>query len=338
MSETSAIRAATLVALVATLGVTTAHWVTAHRTNEQLTNEISRLTREQGELARAVQLFRFERGSKGLGATALIEQLRFWAPLLDLSTTPQREINAIQAKVADILQAFEDIGKDAYDPTLAAFRQAKPTQEDELRRWLLEAMIRVDRDRARELLATCVRGWEFDVTPRVRLIAGHQLLDLDKPHAAKLLSEIMRYESGKGIDRSRLSPELQQKLAALPAPPEQMKMFFNLVDLFVATGAADVEEQLLVVATRPDQDLTTVQTCVKHLGQLRAKRASKAIRKLFDAPPEMTINPIFQNHCLDAIAAIDGAEACDYFREQLRRGPDERVLAKLQDLLKTHCK
>lgn len=331
-------RAATLVALVATLGITTTHWVTARHATTELTKQIERLAGEQAELARAVQLFRFERGSKGLGATALIEQLRFWAPLLDLSSTPQREINAIQTKVADILRAFEDIGKDAYEPVLAAFRQAKPTQDDELRRWLLEAMIRVDRDRARELLATCVRGWEFDVTPRVRMIAGQQLLEIDKPQAAKLLSEIMRYETGKGIDRSRLTPELQQKLAALPTPPQPMKMFFNLVDLFVATGAADVEEQLLVVATRPDQDLTTVQSCVKHLGQLRAKRASKTIRKLFDAPPEMTINPIFQNHCLDAIAAIDGAEACDYFREQLRRGPDERVLNKLQDLLKAHCK
>ena len=68
-----------------------------------------------------------------------------------------------------------------------------------------------------------------------------------------------------------------------------------------------------------------VQSCVKHLGQLRAKRASKPIRKLFDAPPDMTIHPIFQNHCLDAIAAIDGAAACGHFREQLRHATHHRV-------------
>lgn len=338
MSEPRGGRAALVVLLLACLGVSVAHWLDQRSATARLLEGLDRLNQEQARLERAVQLFRFERGSKGLGVHALIEQLRHWAPLLDVSTTAQRELPGIEAKVRDILSALQDLGADAYGPLLDAFRTAESGKDDELRRWLLEGMLRVDRARSLDLAATCLRGWEFAATPRLRTIAGQMLLDHDKPRAAKLLSEILGYESSKGIDRSRLTPDQQKALAAITPAPQPMRMFFNLVDLFVAAGASDTEERLLVVATRPDQDLITVQTAVKHLGKLRAKNAGRAIRKLFEAPPEMAVNPIFQNHCLDAIAEIEGPSACEYFKDQLRRGPDERVSAKLQDLIKTHCR
>ncbi len=304
---------------------------------DDLASRAAALEASQARVERAMQLFRFERGSKGLGVTALLEHLRHWAPLLSLSTTPQREIGAIQERVDDLTKAFEAIGADAYEPLVAAFKNAAPT-EDDLRKWLITTLPRLDRARGIALLEETVRGVDRSVSPRIRVHAANVLLETDKERLGRVLGELLTYESAAGIDPTRLPAGLREAFGAAQLVPERMPMFFNFIDLFVATGASDVEEKLIMVAGRQDHDLATVQACVKQLGDLRSVRGVKVIKRLYDRPPEMMVNPIFQGHCLDAIGRIEGAGACDYFKEMLRRGPDERVHAKLTELIKTHCR
>ncbi len=338
MPETRAGRAFVVVVTLSTLAATLLAWLDLRQRSTALTAKVTDAIGAQERLERAVQLFRFERGSKGLGVTALIEQLRFWAPLLDLSTTPQREIAPIQERVDDILSALDDIGKDAFGPLHGEFKKSEPGKDDELIRWLLLAMSRVDAERGKDLLAACLRGFEVPVTSRIRVIAAERLLELDRARTASILAEILAYESSSGIDSTRMSVEMQAKYAAAKIQPPPMRMLFNLVDILVKSSAPNLEDHLIMVASRQGQDRMTVQACVRYLGELKAPRAVRVIKKLFDTPPELIINPIFQNHCLDAIAQIEGGGACDYFRELLRAKPDERVQAKLQQLIKTHCR
>lgn len=320
-------------ALLAALG---ASWWNLRAEIAGLQARTDALERSLQGVERAVQLFRFERGSKGLGVTALLEHLRHWAPLLSLSTTPQREIPAIRETVEDLLRAFEAVGADALPALLAAFHAAK-ADEDDVRKWLLAAIPRIDRERGLALLEESVRGIDRAISPRIRVHAANLLLELDKARLGKILGELLTYESATGIDPTRLPYGLRDAFAAAKLPPQRMPMFFNFIDLFVATGASDVAEKLIMVASRPDHDLATIQACVKQLGELRSEHAVKVLKKLYDSPPEMMINPIFQGHCLEAIGKIEGSAGCAYFKEMLRRGPDERVQAKLNDLIKTYC-
>jgi hypothetical protein len=338
MSETRAPRAfATFLPIVLVLVLIAAVWLDLRRRTDALAERVAAAAEAQEQVARAVQLFRFERGSQGLGVAALIEQLRYWAPLLGLATTPKAELPRIQQRVDDILTAFGDIGPSAFDPLLRTFHAATPGSDDELIRWVLRAMSAVDQERSEDVLVACARGIDFPVSGPIRVHAAGRLLELDKPKAAQLMSEIVGYESAGGIDLHRMPPELRQKLTGSKVAPQPLRMFFNFIDILAASGAVDVEDKLIMAASRPDQDRMTVQTCVVHLGNLQSARAVKTIKRLYEAPPEMAINPIFQNHCLDAIAKIEGAAACDYFRDLLRKGPDERVASKLKDLIKTHC-
>jgi len=337
MSESRAPRALLTVLVLLVLGATVAAWFDLRRRTDGLAESLTKAAEAQERLERAVQLFRFERGSKGLGVAALIEQLRYWAPLLDVSTTPQHEIPRIKQRVDDILSAFGDLGADAFDPLLAAFHAAVPGKDDELIRWLLQAMTTVDAERGKDLLVKCLRGFELPVSARVRVLAANRLVELEPAVAARVLGQIVEYESASGIDPHRLPADLQARVAAAKVPMAPMRMFFNFIDALVRAKPENLEDQLIMVATRPNEDRMTVQSCVKYLGDLKSQRAVKALKRLYESPPEMTMNPIFQNHCLDAIGKIEGAAACDYFRDSLRRRPDETVIAKLQELIKTYC-
>src|SRR5690606_41664404 len=100
--------------VVLAVAATVATWLNVRRTHRETERRIADLAQAQQRLERAVHLFRLERGSKGLGVTAPLEQLRHWAPLLQLSTTPQHQLPAIQERADDILLALEDHGADAF--------------------------------------------------------------------------------------------------------------------------------------------------------------------------------------------------------------------------------
>ena len=101
-------------------------------------------------------------------------------------------------------------------------------------------------------------------------------------------------------------------------------------------GHADPQAVLRILNRRRDYDLMTLQEAIKSLGILRCEEAVAPIKDLFETPPR-EFHPMFRNHCLDAIASIQGSAACDYFKEVQRREKRDIVLKKLVDLIKKNC-
>jgi hypothetical protein len=232
---------------------------------------------------------------------------------------------------------MRDLGADAEQPLRRAFVEAKPGVEDERRKWLLRALLAVAPARGRELALETVRGFDFPVNPRIRFFAAQLMLEHDKVALGNLLGDILDYESVNGVQGQRLPPEQLKRYSASSLAGQRSPLFHNFVDLYVACGIPNADGKLIGVASRPDQDLVTVQKCVKHLGDLESQRAVPLIVRLFERPPEMQANPIFQNHCLDALAKIQGANVCQFLKDTLRRQDSELVQNKLKDLIKQHC-
>jgi hypothetical protein len=301
-------------------------------------DETRRLADRLGAVEQTLQLLRFEQQSKtGLGITALLEQLRHWAPQLAMATTTQAQLPAIQGHVNAILEAFHAIGPSALPQLLDEFRKVQPGSDEEIQKWLLRAMREVDLARAKDVLADCVRGLEVTVSPGIRLFAASELIGVDRELAGEVLRRILQTESYRGIDVHRMDPQVRAKYpnAAQQLPP--FSGFWNFVQLFVATKHPDVEQTLLGLIERSaEHDLLTLQECVKSLGELRSRDAVKAIENLFEAPPR-GYTPMFRNHCLDALASILGREACPYFQSALQRETLDTVRTKLADLINRDC-
>ncbi len=291
------------------------------------------LAKEVADLRRVVQLLRFERGGRA-GPSTLIEQLAHWAPKLHNAQTPAAEIPEIQRRVNDLLEGLEACGSDAWPALHKAFGVTRAEHEDDLRHWLLVAMLRVDRARGTEMLARAVRGVDLQVTPRLRLLAADELIKVDKGLAGRVLHEVLNSQSAAGLNTSRMPPEVAAKLAPEILASAAWTGFFNLIPRYVATGDADTVPTLLAILGRSEHDLTTLQECVKQLGTLQAKDAVPRIQELFANPPQIPDNPIFKNHCLDAIVAIEGAAARPWLTRVQREERLELVQKKLADLLK----
>lgn len=291
----------------------------------------------RGELQavqRTLHLLRLERGSKGLGIEALLEQLRHYAPLLDRSTTPRVEVPAIEARVREILSAMEGLGPEATRRVEQAFLAETGTDQDEYRKWLLVAATRLDPIRGKVLLARVIRALDLPVSARLRWLACDEMVRVDAQQAGLVLRELLRSESARGVQRDRLPPELRATVVEQFALRTAASGFHNFVARYADTKDPDLVATLLMVIGRQEHDLPTIQECVKVLGQVRAREASEAIRKLFQSPPAVQDNPLFRNHCLDAIAAIDGSSATEWFEAMLRAEKHELVRNKLVDLLK----
>jgi hypothetical protein len=286
---------------------------------------------------RTLQLYRFEQQSKaGLGFPALLEQIRFWAPQAAVATTPEVKLPVIEKQLRDVCAAVVALGPEAFVLLEEAFRQSQPGTDYEVRRWLLTAMIEVDKARAKEFLASVAQGLGVPVSPRLRLFASDRLLELDPALAAQVLEQILSVETHRGLDPERVAPAV---LAEHPDAVENLvpyRGFSGFIQRYVATGHAN--EQILVrILTRwRDHDLMTLQEAVKALAALHSADAVEPIKELFETPPR-GFTPMFRNYCLDALADIMGADACSYLKEALRREQNETVITKLTDLIKKSC-
>ena len=146
---------------------------------------------------------------------------------------------------------------------------------------------------------------------------------------------ILEFESANGITRP-LHPHFRNQPEAVIST-NRIPDFFNFISRFVASGHPDVDGVLRQIIGRAEHDRMTYQECVKELGRMRTRLAADRIRELFEKPPFRERSPIFQNHCLQAIADIEGQEACSYFEEQLMKVDDKNVVTKLQSLVKQLC-
>jgi len=305
----------------------------------EMSAAVDRLAAQSEHQSKVLQLFRLERQSKSsMGIAALLEQLRFWGPSYFQATTPGVQLPQIKERLTSILDAMEALGTDVAFPALVAeFRSTDAERDDALREWLLRAMAQVDRPKAVEFLDKAVRGYDFAVSPRLRLFAAKELVRLDKSRAAVRLAEILQRETFRGIDQQRMPPNKREEMMKIAGNITGSPGFFNLIDAYVATDDPDREQILLIVIGRTrEHDMLTIQAAVKALGQIGTERSVATLKKVFEHPPA-NFSPMFRNHCLDAIANIQGAAACDYFRKLLRQEQRQIVTGKLNDLIKRHC-
>jgi hypothetical protein len=289
------------------------------------------------QVERAIQLYRFEQTSNaGLGIEALLEKLGHWAPQLDSAMTPAAELPLVEGRIRELLEAVRGLGPSA-GPEIE--RRYHAAGGDELRKWLLRAALAADPPRGKELLVRTLRALEFKASQRLREFAADALLEIDRPAAGTVLRDILGYESSVGIDERRIPREYLERFPeALFAHAGGSPGFFNFIPRYVASGDPAREETLIMLLSRQGHDLLTVQECVKQLGAMRSRAAAPKIQQLYDSPPEITQNPIFQRHCLDAIAECLGKDACDWLAEKQRAERNELLAAKLTELRQRLCR
>jgi hypothetical protein len=300
--------------------------------------------RRQGEtidrLEAAVQLFRIEQSSEGQGVEALLEKLAEFAPHMQAQSALTYEY---QPRMEEILRAFGALGSESFPKILAAYRNSEKNEEDELRKWLLSAAVRVDPDRAEGFLVKVLRGLDpthvsLAITPRNRANAAQELVSLDKERhsqvAGEVLAEIFSYESVRGVNPAKVPHHLRGQV---PDVGMDSSGFDLLLNWFLATEYPDKEVVLIQILNGPEHKLITKQTCVKELGELGSRPAADSIRKLYLNDPDAQGNPIFLNYCLDSLGMILRSEACEFFREQQREVKNELVLENLRTLLLEYC-
>jgi len=309
--------------------------------HNSLGNRLDTMSTRIGKVEQAVQLYRFEQSiEQGLGMTALVEQIRHWAPLLGSASTPIIAIPKIKQRLDDVYSAMLAIDqKEAMDRLIREFESCEPGAEDEIALWILRGMTRIDAPRSSDFIGRVIEGFDFRVSSRLRLMAADVLLLVDTDHAGERLHRVLERESHRGLSLDRVPPDLRSRITNGAGQIPSYPGFFNFVSRYVMTGHKDIEATLMMILGRKEHDLTTVQACVKELGAMKSNLALEQIQKLFEVPPNHSDNPIFRNHCLDAISKIfgPGNKACSYFQNALRHEQSGLVQNKLKGLIKTHC-
>lgn len=305
-------------------------WVDLRSRLDRLDDRVQKLNESSSHLSETMQLYRLEQSSKqGLGLSALLDQLCYWAPRLSNAATPAAERPAIQERLVAIVEAMR-----ALDPHHTGDRllTALASSDDpEVQRWLLRTLVEIDRDRGMEVLDRIVRGLDMHASPVLRIFAADELTRLDRERAGRALRAVLTAETHRGVDASRLTAGDRERLTA--APTGNNEQFYLFVDRYVATGDPEASEVLLMILGRANEhDPLTVQEAVKALGKLHSSDAAQPIQNLFEVPPR-NMHPMFRTHCLDALAAIEGTGALDYFRTALHDEQSEMVRRKLEDLI-----
>lgn len=331
---------AAILALATALGLLGAGYLMyadLRRAADGLAQRVGEVEAHLAAQERTLQLYRFEQQSKaGLGFPALLEQIRFWAPQAAVATTPEVKLPVIEEQLRNVCAAMVALGPGAFALLEEAFCHSQPGTDHEVRRWLLTAMIEVDKARAKEFLATVAHGLGVQVSPRLRLFAADRLIELDPALAAQVLEQILTVETHRGLDPERVAPAT---LAEHPNAVENLvpyRGFSGFISRYVATGHANAQILVRILSRWRDHDLMTLQETVKALGALRSADGVEPIKQLFETPPR-GFTPMFRNYCLDALVEIMGADACSYLKDALRREQHETVITKLTELIKKSC-
>lgn len=298
---------------------------------DRVESALARIEPELQDLGRTAHLLRIEGRSQGRGIGAIVEQIDFWAPQLASVGTPHPAADRIESSLHEALEAVGALGEDAW-PTLMDALQATPRRDDETRKWLLLAAFRARPAQGRALLASVMRGTKLDPSPRLRFFAADELLRRDKQYAATVLKDILELESARGITRQvppGLAPEYERVIGTNAFPD-----FYNFIARFVRSGHPDTERVLRMILGRADHDKNTYREVIRALADLGSEPAVPRIKELYASPPDNYTDPLFMNVCVQAIADIQGADAREWLREQLRTVEIDTVRTKLQDLLK----
>lgn len=293
--------------------------------------KITAMEQRLGEILGEMTRFRIEQRAEGQGTDALIEKIATYAPALASASTAGPEFRFARKEMDAILTAVGSLGAAAFEPLRDRLVGLDPTAKFDEQKWLLEACAKADPQKGAVLAMKVLQGYHPDtpVTPRLRWYAGDLLLRLDQPLGQRVLREILSYESGRGID-----PQRAQMFGVTAGPMAQNSSgFFNFVAIYLRSEDPQLADTLMMVMGRAEHDLQTVQECVKALGELKEKRAANAIVKLYRNPPVISDNPLFLNHCLDALVKIQGRDAVDFLTAELPKTTNELVANKIKFLL-----
>ncbi len=313
------------------LGLWTHSTVSAHVLN--LESKVDSLNSSAQDMAATLRLLRLERGSSGLGTSALIEQIEHWAPLLESASTAAPEAKSIQDRLVDIIKASPALGDNAFAPLEAALAKSK---NDESRKWLARAAISTDRDLGVGLLNRLLRGTSYAPSARIRWWAADELLRTDKAIAGEVLAEVLTIESSRGL--RQLPPQLSKTYESYIQSAGGFPGFHNFIKYFYASEHKDRASILLQVLGQAEHDQMTYKDCVKYLGLLKAKTAVKTIENLYTNPRGREMqNPFLQEECLTALGEIQGSKACAFYDQALRTAQSERLITKLHYLKAQHC-
>ncbi len=309
-------------------------WITydTRSSSGELRKTVKHLSAELASVQSVLELLRLERGSQGLGATAIIEQIQHWAPLLQSAKTPATEASGIKGKLHAAIAAVTVLGTEA----APRFEQAlTASHDDEVRKWLLRACVAANPESGKQLTVALVRGTRHSPSARMRFIAADELLAQDKALCGEVLHDILLLESHQGITRP-VPPGLENDYSAM-IKGQQFPAFYNFISRFVVTEHADIEAVLLMILGRAEHDLMTYKECIRLLGARGSMRAVPRIEELYEHPPGIQLDPFLQIKCLDALAQIRGKDACEFFHKAARTASMEIVRKKLQHLIKLHC-
>ncbi|MCA8941270.1 MAG: hypothetical protein KDB80_01815, partial [Planctomycetes bacterium] len=291
-----------------------------------LAEHLDRQTKSFDGLESAVQLLRIESATELTGSAAVVAQIEHWAP--QLAKAPGMEVTQIREQLERTVTAAGELGPESFDE----FETAIDTTENAAcRHWLMQCLSHTDPRRAEATLAEMVRGLKHSPDSQTRLRAARILTDLDRVAAGEALRDVLLRESERGF--RDLPPQVAKRYEEF-VQKESFPMFFHFIGAFVETGVDSVEPTLLQILLNDTHGRMTYQECVKHLGELRSKPALERIKSLFYTPPFGFPEPIFKNTCLDAIAKIEGEDACEFFETALLEQQQPTVRSKLQDLIK----
>ncbi|HEU4417464.1 MAG TPA: hypothetical protein VFT55_00920 [Planctomycetota bacterium] len=279
------------------------------------------------EVLGEVTRIRIEQSTELKGPKGLLEKLRTYAPLVASSRTTDPDFKAAHKEIQNVLRAFQSIGEDAWAPIMARIGELRGDKDFDEARWLLEAAVRVDPKESKSILQQVLLG-RYLPSPRLRLQAARMLIDLDKPLAQSLLRQILTTESYRGTNPDR-APGNDGKVLDPSAQAQQG--FYNFVVWYLRSEDPQIDDTLLMVLGRIEHDLTTIQECVKELGERRCERAVEPIQKLFKNPPQQ--NPLFLKYCVDAIHKIQGDAARPWLEEAMRTTEVQSVADHIKKLL-----
>ncbi|MHC5066360.1 MAG: hypothetical protein ACYTG5_20580 [Planctomycetota bacterium] len=300
---------------------------------DELQTVFDSLIEEVHSTGDAVHLMRMERGSEGLGIQAVIEQIRFWAPQLQYSSTLAAEVPRLNKILEDCNRAIAAIGAEAFPAIEAAI--AENVDEDEARKALMKASYFADARLSEQLMERMLRGTQYSPSPRLRFIAADELLRVNRALAGQVLADILRSEAAMGVDR-RLDPQDPNAQYLNPMGVKPFPQFFNFIARFASSGYEDKESVLLMILGRPNHDINTYREVIRELAKLKSQDAVKYIKQLYERPPGIEIRPLFKVDCLQALADIQGREAEPFFQKALLNATHQSVITKLKALIKQY--
>jgi hypothetical protein len=289
---------------------------------------LERLAEETEQIRFATKLLHFDR-PPGPTFDNIMAHLRFWTDKSGTMGGSAVDRPHIEARLQDGLDAIQGLGPPAYAQVEAAFLAADGAEEDQLRKLLLKALAKIDPEQAAPFIENVLRRrLPAAISSGLRVIAADELLAIDAPRAGEALKDVLLTENVRGQVRDYASGAVDY---ANPG-------FFNFVGRFLASPYPQKEDVLLQMLSNTLHDVPTLQEVMDGLAKLKSRGAEDRLKEILENRSHPAYStPLFRGRAVRTLAAVLGAEACGYFREQLALEKDAKVRQILGDMIKETC-